>query len=138
MDNDDAPFPGIFCHNHATNQAIGPLKTNWTQACPSLAEASQVEREDLCVSQAESFWGTTNAARLERIKKDVDPNNLFICNAGIGSILPETGPGEEIEDLAASANVTESGNVADSATVASASNLKVVAMVSMSAFLLFV
>jgi len=82
MDNN---FPGIFCHNHASNAAIGPLKTDWTQACPTLAEASQVEREQMCVSQAESFWGTTNVAHLERIKRDIDPNNLFICNAGIGS-----------------------------------------------------
>ena len=82
MDNN---FPGIFCHNHASNAAIGPLKTDWTQACPTLAEASQVEREKMCVSQAESFWGTTNVAHLERIKRDIDPNNLFICNAGIGS-----------------------------------------------------
>ena len=82
MDNN---FPGIFCHNHAQYEAIGPLKTDWTQACPSLAEASQVEREEMCVSQAESFWGTTNVAHLERIKRDIDPNNLFICTAGIGS-----------------------------------------------------
>jgi len=87
----DSDFPGIFCHNHASNENMGPLKEDWSQPCPSLLEMSQEEREEKCVSQAESFWGTANVARLEEIKKTIDPDELFICNAGIGASSPFVG-----------------------------------------------
>merc|ERR1712157_187645 len=88
IDTTTSDFPGIFCHNHASNEAIGPLKSDWTKPCPSLLEASQAEREELCVSRAESFWGTVNVALLEDIKKTVDPTNMFVCNAGILAATP--------------------------------------------------
>ena len=94
----DSDFPGIFCHNHASNENMGPLKEDWSQPCPSLLEMSQEEREEKCVSQAESFWGTANVARLEEIKKTIDPDELFICNAGIGASSPFVGGVEGPDD----------------------------------------
>jgi hypothetical protein len=88
VDTTAADFPGINCHNHASNEAIGPLKSDWTKPCPSLLEASPTEREELCISQDESFWGTVNVALLEGIKNTVDPSNLFVCNGGIGAKSP--------------------------------------------------
>ena len=55
--SDDTNFPGIFCHNHASNEMMGLLKTDWTQPCPSRVDATQAEREELCISQAEAFSG---------------------------------------------------------------------------------
>lgn len=92
---DNENFPGLHCHNHASNEAMGPLKTDWTISCPTLLEAKQADREAKCISQADSFWGAKNAARLESIKKNVDPNSLFICNAGIGSTSPLLEPNVE-------------------------------------------
>merc|ERR1712194_690871 len=48
---EEADFPGIFCHNHAGNEAMGPLKTNWSKPCPTVLEATQAEREEICISQ---------------------------------------------------------------------------------------
>jgi len=84
-------FPGINCHNHASNENMGPLKEDWSRPCPGILEMPQEEREEKCVSQAESFWGTANVARLEEIKRAVDPDELFICNAGIGASSPFIG-----------------------------------------------
>lgn len=87
----DSDFPGILNHNHASNGDMGPLKDDWSMPCPSLLEMTQEEREEKCVSQAESFWGTANVARLGDIKKAVDPDDMFICNAGIGASSPFLG-----------------------------------------------
>lgn len=77
-------------HNHGLIFEMGPLKTDWTVACP--ADLTQTEREEICLSTGESYWGTANLARLETIKNDVDPNSLFVCAAGIGY-----GPESEVE-----------------------------------------
>jgi len=75
-------FPGTSCHNHALIYENGPLKTDWTEACPQ--GLPQEEREELCISPQEAVWGTNNLERLETIKSVVDPNALFICAGGVG------------------------------------------------------
>ena len=79
-------FPGSSCHNHATVFEMGPLKSDWTKACPP--EWPQTERAEQCISQNEAAWGTTNLARLEAIKSVIDPNGLFICTSGVGYTSP--------------------------------------------------
>lgn len=32
----------------------------------------------------EAFWGKENYARLERLKKKIDPKGLFVCNRCVG------------------------------------------------------
>ena len=94
---------------------MGPLKEDWSRPCPGILEMSQEEREEKCVSQAESFWGTANVARLEEIKRVVDPDELFICNAGIGASSPFIG---HKEGGAANATAKEvEGGEGDPATV---------------------
>jgi len=61
---------------------MGPLKEDWTVACP--LEWPQEERDEKCISQPEAFWGTTNWKRLEDIKTVVDPDGIFVANGGIG------------------------------------------------------
>lgn len=75
-------FPGSSCHNHALAFEMGPLKTDWTKACPT--NWTQAERDEKCISQQEAAWGTTNLVRLQDIKSVVDPNGLFVCASGIG------------------------------------------------------
>jgi len=79
-------FPGSSCHNHALYYEMGPQKNDWTKACP--IDISQFEREQLCVDKNLAAWGTVNLARLESIKEQVDPNNLFICASGVGYSNP--------------------------------------------------
>jgi hypothetical protein len=76
------PFPGTACHNHANIYNMGPLKSNWTKSCP--VDWPQSQRNELCVSQGEAFWGTDTIQRLQSIKIAIDPLLLFICAAGVG------------------------------------------------------
>ena len=109
-------FPGINCHNHASNENMGPLKEDWSIPCPGILEMSQEEREEKCVSQAESFWGTANVAKLEEIKRAVDPDELFICNAGIGASSPYIGHG--VEDSEGEPATVVNGEVSQQTTTA--------------------
>lgn len=106
-------FPGMACHNHANVYEMGPLKEDWTQPCP--LDWAQSEREEKCISQGVSFWGTENLARLEAFKKTIDPNGIFICAAGIGYSNPagaaDVADGGEMEGgETESETETEDGN----------------------------
>lgn len=93
-------FPGSASHNHGFAFEMGPLKEDWTKPCP--VDWPQVDRQEKCVSQFESFWGTKTWKRLVKIKEQVDPQGLFINNSGIGwsyaSSLPTktTSHGDEL------------------------------------------
>ncbi|KAG7373203.1 hypothetical protein IV203_033927 [Nitzschia inconspicua] len=61
---------------------MGPLKDDWTSTCP--LDWPQSERDEKCISQNEASWGTAMLSRLEKFKAIIDPNELFICAAGVG------------------------------------------------------
>ena len=69
-------------YNHISNVLFGPLKTDFTEPCPT--DISTEEQEELCVSLVESVWGTKLLAELEATKKEVDPNNMFKCYRCVG------------------------------------------------------
>merc|ERR1712238_640295 len=73
--NDD--FPGVFGSNHIVPNTLGPIKTDWTKPCPS--DWSNEKREEECIPQQEAVWGTKTLRRLEQIKANIDPLNLFKC-----------------------------------------------------------
>lgn len=72
----DGDFPGVFGSNHAHVRLYGPLKSDWTKPC---SFETYEEIEELCFSQQEAIFGTSRLARLEQIKADIDPMNLFNC-----------------------------------------------------------
>lgn len=116
--NLSAPFPGSACHNHANVFEMGPLKSNWTIPCPLHWE--QYQRDELCVSQGEAFWGTTNLRRLEAIKATFDPSNLFICTAGVGygpepvaAALEEETSAPSVQDVQAPTSLGNNGSTTE-------------------------
>ena len=70
-------FPGVFGSNHIVPNTLGPIKTDWTKPCPW--EWSNEKREEECIPQQEAVWGTKTLRRLEQIKANIDPLNLFKC-----------------------------------------------------------
>jgi len=81
--SDKTNFPSFQGSNHVGNNYMGPLKDDWTKACP--AEWTQEERNENCVSIQETLWGTKTLSRLEAIKEAIDPNYIFDCNGCIGN-----------------------------------------------------
>lgn len=75
-------FPGGTEYNHISNVLFGPLKTDFTEPCPT--NITTEEQGELCVSLVESVWGTKLLSELEGIKKEVDPNNMFKCYRCVG------------------------------------------------------
>lgn len=75
-------FPGILCHNHMGLGATGPLKSDWTKACPKSLSAE--EKAEQCISIQEAVWGTELLGRLESIKQSVDSKSLLVCPGGVG------------------------------------------------------
>jgi hypothetical protein len=71
-------FPGYIGGNHAGINTRGPLKSDWTKACP--LEWTKEERDENCISLQEIIWGTKTLKRLEAIKEIIDPNYMFDCN----------------------------------------------------------
>jgi len=80
---DASSFPGFTEANHQPGWYGGPLKSDWTKACP--LDISAEQREELCLSVQETLYGTDNLQRLEEIKAQVDPKNLFSRRHGIGN-----------------------------------------------------
>jgi len=78
-------FPGWTELNHQLGWYAGPLKDNWTKACP--LDISAAEREERCMSVQETVFGTENLKRLQGIKQELDPKNLFSVRHGIGNKL---------------------------------------------------
>ncbi|EJK50011.1 hypothetical protein THAOC_31059, partial [Thalassiosira oceanica] len=76
-------FPSFKGANHVGNTFMGPMRDDWTRACPS--DLTQEERAAECVSIQETLWGTETLARLERIKEAIDPNYMFDCEGCAGN-----------------------------------------------------
>lgn len=76
--SDKDNFPGYLGGNHAGINTRGPLKDDWTKACP--VEWTQEERDEKCISLQEAIWGTKTLSRLEAIKEVIDPDYMFDCN----------------------------------------------------------
>ena len=83
--SDKTKFPAVYQSNHAGHLAQGPLKDDWTKACPS--EWTLEERKEKCISAQEAIYGTELLRRLEAIKMKVDPGFMFDCNGCIGNNL---------------------------------------------------
>ncbi|EJK52138.1 hypothetical protein THAOC_28624 [Thalassiosira oceanica] len=80
--SDKSNFPGFLGSNHANPLAQGPLKDDWTRACPQEWTAQQ--RQEKCISVQEAIYGTELLAKLEAIKEAVDPAGMFTCQYCIG------------------------------------------------------
>eukprot|EP00984_Skeletonema_dohrnii_P002420 scaffold833_cov109-Skeletonema_dohrnii-CCMP3373.AAC.2 len=94
--SDKSNFPPVFGSNHAGFLATGPLKEDWTKPCPG--EWTFEERREKCISFQEAIYGTERLARLEAIKKAVDPQFIFNCMNCIGNNLPEASKSEDKKD----------------------------------------
>lgn len=78
-------FPPVGEFNHMTTYNMGPLKGDWSEACPLPSDSfSYADREEQCISKLEFVFGTEGLARLEAIKAAVDPQHLFNCYGCIG------------------------------------------------------
>eukprot|EP00931_Biecheleriopsis_adriatica_P118872 TRINITY_DN94182_c0_g1_i1.p1 TRINITY_DN94182_c0_g1~~TRINITY_DN94182_c0_g1_i1.p1 ORF type:complete len:592 (-),score=114.79 TRINITY_DN94182_c0_g1_i1:23-1573(-) len=75
-------FPGGTGYNHISASEMGPLKANWSKACPS--SLTVLQRRQQCVPALEAVWGTDLLTKLERIKDRVDPESLFQCFRCVG------------------------------------------------------
>lgn len=99
--SDKTNFPGFLGSNHAGNNMMGPLKDDWTKACPQ--EWTQQERDEKCISIQEAIYGTKTLSRLEAIKEALDPNYVLDCVGCIGNNRAKknsnvaTSPGENSE-----------------------------------------
>mmetsp|Transcript_47156 Transcript_47156/g.52713 ORF Transcript_47156/g.52713 Transcript_47156/m.52713 type:complete len:703 (-) Transcript_47156:137-2245(-) len=76
-------FPSYLGGNHAGPNTMGPLKDDWTKACP--LDWTDKERTEKCISQQEIIYGTKLLARLEAIKVVIDPDYMFDCYKCIGN-----------------------------------------------------
>ena len=82
FDTSDDNFPAFIGTNHRTPYIRGPLKEDWTKACP--LSWSQIERDNKCISLQECMYGTKLLKRLVEIKEKIDPSNMFNCAYCIG------------------------------------------------------
>jgi len=96
--SDADSFPSFQGANHVGNNYMGPLREDWTKACPT--DLTQKERAERCVSIQETLWGTETLARLERIKNIIDPNYMFDCEGCVGNnrVRKETGTNYNVDD----------------------------------------
>jgi hypothetical protein len=83
--SDKTKFPAVFQSNHHAPSTHGPLKDDWTKACP--LEWTFEERKEKCISAQEAIYGTELLRRLEAIKMKVDPGFMFNCNSCVGNNL---------------------------------------------------
>ena len=81
--SDPDNFPGFLGSNHAGAHARGPLKDNWTKACP--LDWTQKERDEKCIPLQEIIYGIKRLNRLEAIKEAIDPNYMFDCTGCISN-----------------------------------------------------
>jgi len=94
--SDKTNFPPVFGSNHAGFLATGPLKEDWTKPCPR--DWTFEERREKCMSFQEAIYGTERLARLEAIKKAVDPHFVFNCGNCIGNNLPQASKTQDGKD----------------------------------------
>ena len=116
--SDRTKFPPVFGSNHAGPLFAGPLKEDWTKACPR--EWTFEERNEKCISSQEAIYGTEQLSRLEAIKKAVDPQFMFNCNSCIGNNLAKAkAPPSQDEDLTSPITPTLSEEPSDQPSGAS-------------------
>ena len=99
--SDKTNFPPVFGSNNAGFLTTGPLKEDWTKPCPR--EWTFEERGEKCISFQEAIYGTERLARLEAIKKAVDPHFIFNCANCVGNNLPEASKSPDDESSPAAA-----------------------------------
>jgi len=85
----NSDFPAYLGANHAGINTRGPLKDDWSKACP--LDWPKEERDEKCVSLQEAIWGTKVLKRLEEIKLKIDPRFMFNCNGCVGNNLKSDG-----------------------------------------------
>jgi hypothetical protein len=88
--SDKTNFPSYLGANHAGINTRGPLKSDWTKACP--LEWTQEDRDEKCISLQEVIYGTKLLKQLETIKEAIDPSYMFDCNGCIGNNRVKSGP----------------------------------------------
>ena len=83
-------FPAFLGLNHLGPNIRGPLKHDWTKACP--VNWTRKERDEKCIPALECVFGTQLLRKLERIKKRVDKHGMFTCRDCVGdNFLDEDG-----------------------------------------------
>lgn len=82
-------FPAFLGLNHLGFNIRGPLKDDWTKACP--VNWTRKERDEKCISAQECVFGTSLLKKLEGIKKAVDKHGMFTCNSCVSDNLDEDG-----------------------------------------------
>eukprot|EP00984_Skeletonema_dohrnii_P030589 scaffold22185_cov108-Skeletonema_dohrnii-CCMP3373.AAC.4 len=117
--SDKTNFPPVFGSNHAGFLLTGPLKEDWTKPCPR--EWTFEERREKCISFQEAIYGTKRLAKLEAIKKAVDPHFIFNCTLCVGNNLPEASKSQDEKDDESSPAEPEplSGNPSGASSVSS-------------------
>lgn len=80
-------FPAFLGLNHLGPNIRGPLKDDWTKACPE--NWTRKERDEKCISAQECVFGTSLLKKLEGIKKVVDKDGMFTCLDCVGDNLDE-------------------------------------------------
>ena len=74
-------YPADTEYNHISTGDL-PLRSDFSKSCS--ASLPFEEKGSKCVSIQETVWGSELKAKLEAIKKKVDPKNTFRCYACIG------------------------------------------------------
>ena len=80
----DNSIPAYIGGNHYTARAYGPLKIDPTMPCDALGVVNFEEADEKCFPTQAAVWGK-NLARLEAIKKEIDPSGIFNCNKCVGN-----------------------------------------------------
>eukprot|EP00984_Skeletonema_dohrnii_P001957 scaffold662_cov124-Skeletonema_dohrnii-CCMP3373.AAC.1 len=119
--SDKTNFPPVFGSNHAGFLTTGPLKDDWTKPCPR--EWTFEERGEKCISFQGAIYGTERLARLEAIKKAVDPHFIFNCNNCVGNNLPEASKSKVDESSPAAAEPVSENPSNEPSGVSSVSSL---------------
>jgi len=98
--SDDTTIPAFLGGNHFDGTEYGPLKTDPTKPCDTVDSSEANQR---CFSTQAAVWGSENLARLEAIKKKIDPNGIFNCNKCVGN--------NYISDATTSTSTSEVDNI---------------------------
>ncbi len=112
--SDKTKFPPVFGSNHAGPLLTGPLKEDWTKACPK--DWTFEERSKNCISSQEAIYGTDLLDRLETIKIAIDPNFIFNCHGCVGNNIDQAKVTDSQNDNSSSPPPDNTSDLASSAT----------------------
>merc|ERR1712238_331352 len=110
--------PAYIGGNHAMTFIFGPLKNDTTTIC-NTKEWNRTEANAYCLPVQTAIYGSENLARLEAIKKDIDPNFMLDCNTCVGNNRKHDADTDADSD-SASADTSDSAS-ADTSTATDAS-----------------